>query len=378
MKKYDIVIIGGGPAGSSAALSLKNSGLKVALFDKKSFPREKICGDGLCDRAINTLKEISPDYYDEFIKELDPTIISKASLVYKNKQHEFGYGTYGYLVPRLQFDNFMISRVKRDCANVDLYQNSEIVDTNNIDNGFEIKAKNESYFARLVIFAVGAHSSLIRKFTQQPFKKEQYGIAVRAYYKGVTGTKNDRVELHFKKQYIPGYFWIFPMKNGLSNVGFGYHMKYVSKNSDNLKDIMADWISNDLKERFATAEQVTPLKGGMIPYSANSFNCAGDNYLIAGDAAFLADPFTGGGIGNAMFSGRQAALQVKRCFDENYFSLVETKKYEEALKKRMGKEVKRRYNLQVIISRHTWLVNVFLFIIRNSSRFKKLLKSYYN
>ena len=63
---FDIAIVGAGPAGCSAALSLRESGCSVALFERKSFPRVKICGDGLCDRSINTLRDINPRYVDEF------------------------------------------------------------------------------------------------------------------------------------------------------------------------------------------------------------------------------------------------------------------------------------------------------------------------
>ena len=70
-KHFDIAIIGAGPAGCSAALSLRNADCSMALFDKAQFPRTKICGDGLCDRTINTLKAISPAYLEEFISTQD-------------------------------------------------------------------------------------------------------------------------------------------------------------------------------------------------------------------------------------------------------------------------------------------------------------------
>ena len=64
---FDIAIIGAGPAGCSAALTLQKTQCKVALFEKSEFPRQKICGDGVCDRSINTLQAINPLYFEEFL-----------------------------------------------------------------------------------------------------------------------------------------------------------------------------------------------------------------------------------------------------------------------------------------------------------------------
>ena len=78
-KAFDIAIIGAGPAGCSAALTLRNSGCSVALFEKSSFPRNKICGDGVCDRSMNTLKDINPAYFEEFLATICNKICKKYS-----------------------------------------------------------------------------------------------------------------------------------------------------------------------------------------------------------------------------------------------------------------------------------------------------------
>jgi geranylgeranyl reductase family protein len=377
MHNYDVIIIGAGPAGSSAALSLRNTGLNVALFEKEKFPRDKICGDGLCDRSINTLKAISEDYSSDLFKELNPIPIHKAALVYKNHYHTFNFKNAGYIMPRQKFDNFLISKIKRDCANIKLFEEQIISSVRRENKGIKVVSNIDVYFTKMVIFAIGAHSNILRNFLDKSFFRNDNGLAIRAYFKGVKDLQNDCVEFHYKKKYLPGYFWIFPQENGEANVGFGYHLKYAKNYKEDIKTIFREWVNNDLKHRFADAEQISSIKGGLIPFSKNKYNCAGDNYLITGDAASLVDPISGGGIGNAMFSGREAALQAIRCFQNDDFSANETKLYISALKKRMKKEISKRYFLQRAFSKQKWLVSVLAFLAQSSIGVRKFLNWYY-
>jgi len=358
VKSYDIIIIGAGPAGCAAALSLKNTGLSVALCEKAIFPREKICGDGLCDRTLNTLKAISESYYDELFAELNPLAMQKAALYYKNKKHVLHFKHFGYTVSRMDFDQFLFTRIKRDCPNVEIIENCRITRVQRYEEAIEVFSKNISLQARFVIFANGAHTTIDDNFNRHQKSKDKSGFAIRAYYKGIQGLQENCIEMHYKKQYFPGYLWIFPMRNGLVNAGFGYHLKHAHQFDLPIKEIFAQWINTDLKHRFMEAEQVSPLKGGLIAYSTNKYQCYGNNYVVAGDSASLVDPISGGGIGNAMFSGREAALQALRCFNHNDFSSKITKDYASALKKRMMREMTKQYLLQRTFSNHRWLMDI--------------------
>ncbi len=358
MKSYDIIIIGAGPAGCAAALSLRDSGLRVALCEREVFPREKICGDGLCDRSINTLRAISDSYYKEFLSELNPLKINKALVYYKNKCHTRGLKSFGYTLKRRDFDQFLFTRVTRDCHNLEVFEKCKINDVKRSGEEMDVISSHLSLKTKFLIFANGVHSSPANDFPGTNRKKEDNGFAIRSYFKGIQGLQDDGIEMHYKKEYFPGYFWIFPMGNGLANAGFGYHLKHANRFSLSVKDIFQHWINTDLKHRFVNAEQVAPLKGGLIPYSTNKYQCYGNNYAITGDSASLADPISAGGIGNAMFSGREAALQAIRCFNRNDFSDKITKDYAFALKKRMQREMARRHLMQKTVSNHRWLMDV--------------------
>ena len=113
VSRFDIAIIGAGPAGCSAALTLRNSDCSVALFEKSSFPREKICGDGVCDRSINTLKAINPAYFDEFLATQKALCIRNIEIGYKKRSYLVKVKSFGYNCKRRDFDNFLFSLVQR-------------------------------------------------------------------------------------------------------------------------------------------------------------------------------------------------------------------------------------------------------------------------
>lgn len=360
VSKFDIAIIGSGPAGCSAALTLRNSSCSVALFEKSSFPRNKICGDGVCDRSINTLKDINPAYFEEFLATQKALCIKNIEIGYQNRSYVTSVKSYGYNCKRLEFDNFLFNLVQRDAKNVTVFQNCGIRKVERTDKGFRLYAHNgEIFFAKMLLVCNGASSKIARELTGSKPEKSDLGVAVRAYYSGVKDLKNDTIELHFKKEFFPGYLWIFPMADGTANVGFGC---LVNDLKDDIRSIFQSWIANDdtLRQRFSEAKSISPLVGGLIPYNVDKFDCFGDNFCVCGDAANLIDPVTGGGIGNAMASGYYAAQVAEKCVLNGIFSKTETEKYSKMLQKRIGRDIHTRFVLTRLIMKHRWLLPICL------------------
>lgn len=374
---FDIAIIGAGPAGCSAALTLQKSQLKVALFEKKEFPREKICGDGLDDRCINTLLAINPDYVDEFLATKKYYVIEDMRLYYKNKPCVINVKSVGYTCKRYDFDNFLFSLVKRDCQNLTIFQNTKICSVQNEIGAVLLEDMNQvRYQAKMVLVCTGASSFLARKLTGKPFEKEKLGFAARAYFKGVKDLQGNTVELHYKKEFFPGYLWIFPMADDTANVGVGWHLG--QKYNEKIQDVLTNWIQGDdvLRQRFADAEQVGLMQGGLIPYSTKQFDCYGDNYCICGDTADLIDPISGGGIGTAMVSGHFAAQVAEKAVTAGDCSANMTKEYSEKLRQRVQSEIKKRYFFQQSITRHKWLMDVLAFVSRRKF-LMRIIKNWY-
>lgn len=374
MEWYDIAIIGAGPAGSSAALALKDSKANILVCDKDQFPRPKICGDGLCDRSINVLRALSDEYYQEFISEFNPLPVKKTSLVYKGKHHILSFKNFGYTCKREEFDAFLYTRIQRDCPHITL-QNTEIRDVETIPNGIRLTdSQGNTYNTHMLIVANGAKSHIAAKLQNKAWKKEENGVAVRAYYENVADLTPDTIELHYAKKYFPGYFWVFPIGENMANVGFGYHMKDSSIQQESIQNIFHEWIQNDphLRARFSEARMVSSLQGGLIPYNKNDFSSTGDSYIITGDAASLIDPISGGGIGSAMLSGYLAAKTAQDGFEAKNYSYEITKQYEQLLTNRIEKEIRVRNKLQNTISNQPWLLDVLAFAAKSSRLLQKI------
>jgi flavin-dependent dehydrogenase len=213
--------------------------------------------------------------------------------------------------------------------------------------------------------------SLPKKSANLEVEKEHHCAGLRVYYKGVTGIKEGNyIELHFLKDFLPGYFWIFPLADGQCNVGVGMRSDYVGKKRINLKTELNNIIQKypQLSERFKNAEPVDDIRGYGLPLGSKKRAISGDNYMLIGDAASLIDPFTGEGIGNAILSGYTAAQQAKEAIETKNFSGTALKKYDEAIYRRLGDELSLSYRMQKLV-KYPWLFN---FVVRKANRNKVL------
>jgi len=374
--KYDIVIIGAGPAGCACALTLKNAGLKVALIDKDSFPRDKVCGDAIPGRAIKTLKAIEPGYAASFKRFPTKYETKKTTLFYRNKTITFNWVLQAYTCTRYEFDNFLFSLVKEN-TDMEIFTNTEADHLSILDDGISISIKNsnETFETKLLIGADGAHSVAAKQLTKYTLDRKHHVGSVRAYFSGLANMDTDTIEVYFSKQFLPSYLWVFPLPGSTANVGFGMLSSEISKRKINIKKTIYEFIEQSpvLKQKFKDAKQLGKLEGFGLPLGSNIGTLSGQNFMLTGDAASLIDPATGDGIGNAMLSGKLAAEQAIRCFKENNFSADLTKGYDDALKAAIGKELKQRYKTQRILSSFPFLLDI-VFLASRMSLFKKLLK----
>ena len=139
-------------------------------------------------------------------------------------------------------------------------------------------------------------------------------VAIRCYYEGVKGLP-DQIELHYVKEALPGYFWLFPAGNGLANIGIGLSKSDAKKEKRTLRQILEDVTQSEyFKDRFLNAKALEKPIGWNLPLGRIKRKNYGNGFMLLGDAAGLIDPFTGEGIGNAMVSAKypmQVALVAK-------------------------------------------------------------------
>ena len=373
MPDTEVVIIGAGPGGLAAALHLGQNDINTILVDQATFPRDKVCGDGISGWSVDVLKKLNPDIIRELARQphsLDswgvrfvaPNLKSlDIPFVPKNKEcHE---QPAGFIIRRSHFDNFLLEKVKQ-LPKVTMLEGVKIEDYAYIRDKITVrdKAGKTTLSARLAIVADGAQSVLGRKISNQaPLHEKKHHMAgVRAYFKGIQGnhTRN-YIEMHYLKKLLPGYFWIFPLPDGQANVGICMRSDRISKEKINLRELMGEVIESNtwLKKRFATAEKIAPARGFSLPLGSKKRKISAKNIMKVGDAAGLIDPFTGEGIGNAMASGLYAAQHAIKCLDSNDFSENKMIYYDRLVYQKIGDELKLSTVLQHLL-RFPWLFNL--------------------
>jgi menaquinone-9 beta-reductase len=366
----EVCIIGAGPGGVTAAMFLAKKGISCILADKDFFPRDKICGDALSGKVVSILKKIDPEIVNSLEKETTQLGSWGVKFVAPNLKelrvpfkHNFDKSARppGFISKRIDFDHFLIEQAKK-FPQIKFLEGKQIDKFEKTAEGFCVQSKDGSLeiHARIIIAADGAHSSFAKQFGKIRMEHKHYSAGIRAYYKGVSGMDKDNfIELHFLKDFLPGYFWIFPLPNGMANVGVGMRSDKVSKNKINLKEelkrILVDYPA--LKERFSKAELAGEVKGFGLPLGSKQRLISGDHFMLTGDAASLIDPFTGEGISNAMISGMHAADQVERCINENNYSADFMIQYDKKVYARLGKELNISTKMQQLIN-YPWLFNL--------------------
>ncbi|RAJ85557.1 geranylgeranyl reductase family protein [Chitinophaga dinghuensis] len=381
-----VCIIGAGPGGACAALQLAQLGISSIVVDKAIFPRDKVCGDGLSGKVLTILERIDKEMGERLQKavfKLDSWGVTFVApnrigmdIPYKPDYQKNMVDPRGFVCKRIDFDNFLVDEMKRrpeitlyEGISIDKYQLEEdgYLLSNN-DGSFQIKTQ-------LVIVANGAHSSFTKDVAGIKMEPEHYVAGIRAYYKGIRGLHKDNfIELHFLKEMLPGYLWIFPLPNGEANVGVGMLSNSARNKKVNLKKMMLETLASDpiMKERFANAELAGNIEGYGLPLGSKKRKLHGERYMLVGDAGFLIDPFTGEGIGNALYSGRIAAQRAAEALKINDFSDKFLDTYDEDVYRILGPELQVSTKLQKLI-KYPWLFNILMKIGSRNKQLKELM-----
>lgn len=138
------------------------------------------------------------------------------------------------------------------------------------------------------------------------------------------------------------YFWIFPMENGLANVGYGMLSAVTAKHNHNIREDFAQLLKTDaiLKERFKNATPLDAVSGWGLPLASLRRKCFGNGWLLVGDAASMVSPTTGEGVGTGMQTGYIAAQFIKKAVEENKFDETIFKNYDREIYRRMNDDIK--------------------------------------
>ena len=319
--RYDALIIGGGPSGAAAAYWLAERGRRVLVVEKKRFPREKTCGDGLTPRAVRQLHDMGLADDLAGFQRFDGlrSIAHGLTLELRWPEHP-DFPDYGYVVRRRELDEMVAARAVK--AGADLRSPAEalapIVD-GGIVTGARVRDKEtgvtEEIRARYVIVADGANSRFGRALGTQRDRSYPLGMAVRGYF---TSPFHDEpwIESHLdlrdkEGNQLPGYGWIFPVGDGTVNVGVGLLSTFQGWKDVNTSHLMEAFVAT-APARWGISPETScgAPTGGRLPTGGSVGPHAGPTYLVVGDAGGSINPFNGEGIAYAYETGRLAADAV--------------------------------------------------------------------
>ena len=374
-KTYDAIVVGAGPSGSACAALLSSKGAKVLLLDKERFPRDKPCGDAVGGKALNVLAELG----------LEGELKSKGFLRSSGITFSSPNGTGveiplvadgnemagGFVCRRRDFDSIVFENARKKC---EVKEGCEVADVL-FENGkaIGVRTKNgEEFFGKITIGADGANSVVARKTGCFAVEPKHCCSAARAYYSGVRGLGGN-IEINFLPESMPGYFWIFPLSGHEANVGVGMLVSEITRRKANLHKVLELCLRNErFAGRFGSAKLEGAIKGWSLPLASAKRKCAGDGFVLLGDAASLIDPFSGEGIGNGMKSAKIAADMLGEKIAQGEIREDDCLAYERALWQEIGNDVQSSYNMQRL-GANAWLLDFIIGKAKKSGRMRNEL-----
>jgi geranylgeranyl reductase family protein len=318
-ERRDVLVVGGGPAGAATGFWLAKAGHDVCVLERKAFPRDKTCGDGLTPRAVHQLREMG----------LEPAIAARhhrhdglraeahgITLELPWPEHPV-FPSYGYVVRRRDLDWLVAEQAA--AAGAELRQSSEALrpltrDGHVIGAVVKDKASGETreVHARYVVVADGSLSRFGRALGTARNKSYPQGMAIRGYFESPRSADpwiESCLDVHDRDgRSLPGYGWIFPLGDGTINVGIGLLSTYKGYRDVNTTHLMNEWAAT-APERWGIDPDgmLAPPTGGRLPMAGSVNPKVGPNWLIVGDAAGSINPFNGEGIDYAYETARMAA-----------------------------------------------------------------------
>jgi geranylgeranyl reductase family protein len=326
----DALVVGGGPGGSAAAHWLARNGHEVLLVEKKEFPREKTCGDGLTPRSIYELGLMGFDFDVTEFHRVTGLRAYAGELVLEMEWPEHPvFPQWGGVIRRADLDQQVALLAEKQGVSVRQHTTASPV----LDEGriaaveLETDGVSEVVHPRFVVVADGSLSRFGRALGAMRNKRYPYGLAARAYFESPMsddGFMESQLNLRDASgAVVPGYGWVFPMGDGTVNIGVGVLSTFHRWKQLNTTDLMEAMVhSAPAHWQVTTESQLQDARGGKLPMSFSVGPLVGRNWLLVGDAAGAINPFNGEGIAYAYETGRMAADHIGAAIEADDASLL--------------------------------------------------------
>ncbi len=340
---YDIVVVGGGPAGSMAAYEAAKQGAKVCLFDKdRDIGYPVRCGEAIAHGGLAELFEVKKEWIASKIDRIN--LVSPSGV---DVEVPFAKET-GYILHRRIFD-YDLSRMAAE-AGAEIYTKSYVKSLIYNDDrvagvNIDILGEEKLVRSKIVIGADGIASRVGRMAGLKTSIRMKDMESCVQYSVSNVDVDTSSMVMYVGSEYAPGgYLWIFPKGNKFANIGLGISGKYSKHKS------AKEYLDGFLSKNFPKASILTTMCGG-VPCPPIMKNPCKDSLMLAGDAAHQINPLTGGGISSALrggqLAGKVAAMSIKAGDTSEKF----LSKYSKDLYSLFGKNYDRFYRIKEAISK---------------------------
>ena len=328
---YDVIVIGAGPCGNMAALELAERGISVAVLDKRTNVGDKLC-TGIIGRECAELLPPAPEHIHGEARSA--TIVSPGGRRYRIERKQ----THAYIVNRVAYVNSVAERAQQVGAEYIL--GTRVTDIRITDAHAEIEVSREdaqhTYYCRVVILASGFGSPLLRMAGIRAGKHDEYLVG---YQVEADASDLSETEVYLGSDTAQNSFaWLVPLSEGRALVGMAPRRRANGQMEEFIKRLQSDGKIDSIAGRPQTwGIPIRPLSPSY-----------GDRALVAGDAAGLVKPTTGGGIYYAFLSGRIAAEAAHNAISSGKCTANDLRGYERNWKAVFGRELRVGYYARML------------------------------
>jgi geranylgeranyl reductase family protein len=316
--RHDVLVIGGGPAGAATGYWLAKAGLDAVVVERKAFPRDKTCGDGLTPRAVLQLEEMGlGDWLHTHHRNNGLRAVAHDITLELPWPKHSRFPDHGYVVRRTELVRAVAEHAAAAGATLlDGTDATAPILRDGLCQGAVVtdKASGETreVHARYVVLAEGANSRIGRALGTARDRSYPMGLAIRGYYASPIADDpwiESALDVRDRNgASLPGYGWVFPLGDGTVNVGIGLLSTFRDYKSVNTTNLMNEWLVTAPEHWGLDPDgALGPVVGGRLPMAGTLRPKVGPHWVALGDAAGFINPFNGEGIDYAYETGRIAA-----------------------------------------------------------------------
>lgn len=382
----EVIVVGAGPAGATAATCLAQQGHDVLLLDRQTFPRDKACGDGIPAGSTEIMHRLgmkekiqqalaSNNFYPLTALHL----VSPGGHLLQASFHCTPETTKSYVARRFYFDALLQQHaVESGATFCQADVRGPIVENGRV-TGVQARVNGhlQEFRARVVIAADGVTSRLGRFLRPKTGKQQDIhrAVALRAYIEDIEEVPHT-VEFYLYKDILPGYAWIFPTGKNSANIGLGMRLDKFRRQSLSLEEMLQRFLQiPPVKERLKHGETHDATTWQLAFGSQKRLQRAFDGALLIGDAGAFINPLTGGGIHNAMISAELAAQTVHQALQNSDTSRQALLLYEQRCARLLAPGMRQSFLLTIWLMRFPVLVDFLVKRIKENNVFMRTFAS---